>query len=415
MEIIILVIVGIIALLFFTRCKKKPDPVDPDDPIDPIDPDDPEDPIDPIDPEDPPEYPKHKYFHFDALGIFLDILEHEDFDRVEEVIERAASYGCSACSFFMWLDDHKPEHANLRNKIPWRVVAGKCDFDQPDNDWYWPLYVRFLKILKKYGMQPLPQAFMWKYNFYHFEHNKNGVASFFDYEALKHQKWMAWRTLIEQERLGITPRFKPINESNHRGYCEGPGRGHWIANWHKNIYNYVKDMVRLEDLVIDIHGSEFASAQLVWHSGAHATCSKPNCSYEWDNIKENNRKPLREQHGCSIVTDLEDEHKSLSKFINNLHNWQVKYSEDGSKHGNQVPIPGMSWRQGDANQVDAMARKAWSACKASPRLKEFYWGIHPKECLKKVDGVFVDWWDVNIIDWDRFAKPDQAHREIFPS
>lgn len=371
---------------------------------------------DPPDPPDPPQI-YHKFFHLDALGIFLDILEHEDFDRVEEVISKASFYGCSACSFFMWLDDNKPEHRNLKGKIPWKISNNKVDFDKPDNDWYWPLYRRFLEMLKKYNIQPLPQAFMWKYTFYHFENNSNGIKSFFDQPALKYQKWMAWRTLVEQERLGIKPRIKFINEPNHGGRCEGPGRGHWIANWHRDMWEHARDkglMTKLEDLVIDISESEFASAQLVWHSGDHVRCTKCGV-YEWDNKEEYDRNALREQHGVSIITDLERDHVSLDVFIKNLHNWQIKWSEDGSRYGNIVPVPGLPWRQGDALQVYEMLKKAWGDCEASTRKKHLYWGIHPKECLRIVNDIFVDYWDAQIINWDRFLSADVAHAEIFGS
>jgi len=379
-------------------------------------------------PEPPPPptpvFEKIPYFHFDALGIFLDVLEHgweeeredETFNRIEAVIAKAASYGCSAVSFFSWLDDNKPEHINLKRKIPWEVtgiLTKKCDFTKP-NERYWHLYKRFLKILRRYELRAIPQAFMWKYTFYHFTNNRNGVEDFFDGAALKHQRWMAWRLLVEQERLGMTPMIKFVNEPNHRGRCEGAGGGHWIANWHRDMWFHVykETPLRLEDLVIDVHASEFAAAQLVYHRGAHARCTKCGV-YEWDNIEANDRKPLREQHSVSIIDDLEDEHKSLTVFVNNLHNWQVKYSEDGSRHGNIVPVPGMNWRLGDSNQVYAMLRRAWGACKESSMRKDFYWGIYPMECLSKKDGVFEDYYDTSEINWQRFEAARRAYNEIY--
>ena len=82
-----------------------------------------------------------------------------------------------------------------------------------------------------------------------------------------------------------------------------------------------------------------------------------------------------------------------------------------------------------------MARFIWGACQASERdpesLKSYFpqlektlnrmkkvmdFGIHPKRCLLKRDGIFVDYYDVTTTmrkEWSRLEAVGEVCEEIF--
>ncbi|MBW1975268.1 MAG: hypothetical protein JRI45_06820 [Deltaproteobacteria bacterium] len=352
-----------------------------------------------------------RYTNF-APNIYKKSKEDAVFNRIEKVIARAASYGTSAISFFCWLHTNKKEHKHLNYRTPltWKGLLSKSlDMEIPCYR-YWELYRRFLALCKKHGMATIPQAFMSKYTFYPFEgHNKQDIKDFWAPNAKKYQKWLIWRFLIEQKRLGLEPHIKFINEPTHKGRDD---LGHIIAKWHKDMWLHAKAMtgLKLENLVIDISHSEFAKAELVYH-GRNNACVK--CGRPWSNVKEYDRLALCEQHGCSTKDSLYEGEKDIDTFIGSA-NWRAKFSEDGSKQGKIAPLGrDYPWRLGNAKEVKEMLLFAWGKCKNARKKKHFYFGLFPMETLKKRSWGLEEFYDIDGIDWSRFQAVHDAYIEIY--
>jgi hypothetical protein len=352
------------------------------------------------------------------LGIFLDVLAHawkekdedETFARIEAVLAKAASYGVSACSYFSFLHTGKREHKHLNFKTPWEINSDNLFMFHKNNDRFWHLSRRFKELLKKYEIKDAGQGFMWNYTFIPFEININNITSFFDPLALSVQKIYCRKFVKDSLQIFSAPQyFKPLNEARHGGSDE---KGHWIADWHRDIFHAVETWISLEHYICDASLSEYAFCQLIEHSPDHRNCAK--CGKPWDNPAGYDRRLIQERHGVSIIDDLEDMEKyvSLAGFLRSAwHYW--KLSEDGSNRGNIVPIPGMSWRLGDADQIYKMLVEAWSRCRDHKRKKETIFGLFPMETFIKHDWGIEEWYDVDSINQDRFEAVQKAHKEVY--
>jgi len=361
-------------------------------------------------PPPPPPTDQIKFYHFDGLGIFLDVLAHgEDaLPRIDAVIAKAASYGVSAISYFSYLHTGRNEHKHLNWKTPWLREGDKFQLDVSfDDSWYYDLHRKFLAILKKYNIKPIPQGEMWRYTKVPYEINVNGVNGFLDAKALQYQK------------LG----YKPVNEAAHAG---SDRLGHLIANWHRSIWLAIKDRVKFKDLIIDVSHSEFASAELVYHgTGPRRTATPPykpkdyrqncnKCGKPWGNKKEDDRIITFEQHRCSIFDDLHKDVKTgedrLNEFLRSASR-HIKFSEDGSQNPKAtiIPFPGEHWRLGDADQIYEMVKHGSSECKRKG--KDFYWGIFPMESLLNHSWGKEEYYDVDTINWDRFEAGQKGFKD----
>jgi hypothetical protein len=372
---------------------------------------------------------KIKFFHLDALGIFLDVLEHgyrkkhedETFKRITAVLQKARDYGCSTVSFFTWLSDLKREHKNLNRRTPWKwsklssvkpIKWGKINFTR-ESPRYNELADRFMRTVSECRMEAMPQAHMARYCFPPFElkKNKNRFNGFFDPCAFQVEVDHILKWIILQKSYGMNPWISPINELGHFN----DETGHRNAEWFKAVWLACQDLMEMKRFAVDITESEYCLAQLVDHKTGHPTC--PKCGRRWDNNPLYDRTVLPVQHNCTMIDDLERkegryEH-AFGVFIRNLYNWHLKMSEDGARYGSITPIEGLPWKYGSPDQIYEMLFYAWTRCMKAPRKKHFYWGLYPMECVSQKDGVFNDYYDVDIINWSRFEAAQIAQNDVF--
>jgi len=402
---------------------------------------------------DVPSYEIIKGFGWGGLGIFNDVRDHawdprdeeKVFERIEAVLEKFFSYGGGDVTFFADLSTGRKEHEHLNFKSPWEWDLKNrpiIDFNTPC-DRYWHLYKRFLGIIAKYGRRACPIGEMARYTEWPYQkgNNKQGYENFQD--GLRTHKWKAWRLVVEQIRLGMDPLYLPINEYNHDGQC---AKAHWIAWWHKQIWDHLVSkglMTDLRDFHIDISLSDFCRSDLVYHgngmecrdcgrkwtppptdrcpityvNGVKVGCGSENVwqrgycvkcrTHKWVNDPKFGRKALPIHHDVNIKDDLERGHISLKGFKGSANERFNGGGDGGSNPKSKiVPVPGLKWRIGDPQQTHEMVEFATRECLSVG--KEFSWDIYPIEVVELMpDDQQIALYSVDRINWDRF---DAARR-----
>jgi len=377
-------------------------------------------------PPPPPETEPLKLFHLDSAGMLMDILEHgweeryedEAFERIEAYLQKVLSYAHpTALSFFSVIHSERPEHSHLNFKTPWIVDVEEDRFDFTVwNERYWELYIRFLQLLGRLKIQAMPQAFMREYYnaFFKRENNIHGIDGILDPNAL----WVAKRYVgrLIQGQLGtlLSPNIIFANEIAHGGKDD---IYHAIANWHKYLWEHLRDQkgIPLTSIWADTSHSEATRAQLVYHGKGDAYC--PKCGkYKWDNIQEYGRDCRAIKHSIGIIDDLERGDVSFKTWKGSA-NWGGKGSEDGSHNPDAriIPLPSMKWRVANPDQLRTMLIYVWTECKEAKKRKEYTWGMffNGQHSLVngKIKSYFTD--DLPAVYWERLHVVGEIHSEIF--
>lgn len=385
-------------------------------------------PPEPPEPPEPPPIPDTEsldFFHLDSAGIFMDILEHgwdekhekETFERIEAYLWKVLKYAHpSVLSFFSVIHSGGAEHEHLNFKTPWITDAdGRFDFRVWSERW-WELYLRFLALLNRLKIQVMPQAFMREYYnaFLRKENNVNGVDGLLDPNALWIAKRFVGRLVQAQLSTSFHPNIIFVNEIGHGGSDD---KYHAIANWHKYLWEHLRDTkgIPLTSIWADTSHSEATRAQLVHHSKGNEYC--PKCGvYKWDNIESYDRDCRAIKHNIGIIDDLEFGHVSFKAWLGSA-NWGAKGSEDGSHNpkAKLTPIPLLKWRVANPDQLKEMLTYIWTECKEAKKRKEYVWGMFFNGQHSLVKGKTKSYFtpDLPQVYWERLDIVGKVHKEIY--
>ena len=264
--------------------------------------------------------PKIKNLHADYLGGFLwfiflwwnPLTRPLAIKWMKHTLIKTRKKGASKIAYFLMANEH------YSRMIPWKYFKkdGKWVVDLSEyNPKWWKGYRQWLKLIKLTGydkrcnnydadeiLDPLGCLFMNRYNEWIFRQNVNDVHGLYDPNALKYQTRFARKILtVNHEILSADyiPSMRFLNEPDHGGQDKP---GHTIADWHRDMYLAVRDLLELENTYIDCH-SEYAKA---WFCKTRC----PKCGFLFDGSKygfldEKDRpRIVPEVHGCSIIQIL---------------------------------------------------------------------------------------------------------------
>ena len=303
-----------------------PDPIPPDPPVPPIPPIDP--PIDPpIEPPVEPLPPKYEEYHINWIGLLSWMYNYPDRD-IDCLLKETRKTGCSCVHSFAWVGDPSPDNAYTMYATPWEWRDDKIDF----NVWnpkFWSQYRRLAQGCKDNDMDFMPILFMSRYNEHIFrnEWNHNGVSDFYSPTAMYYQKQyskMCLDVLKEVYGSSYRPTVLLINEPAH--YGDDPA-GHQIAEWHRDLGDFVLQYTDPERMWIDTSHSEYAKAYFV----EKHKC--PKCEFVFGRDEYSHRPVRCESHGCSTKEGFIKngyEHWTNSGWAHGA------FSEDGSDSGSKL-------------------------------------------------------------------------------
>ena len=247
---------------------------------------------------------------------------------VDRLVELSRRSGAAYIHSFCWVGDPSPDNSYTQFATPWLWVDGKIDFTKknPEHE----KQFRFLaETCKKYDMEFRPIFFMARYNFPAFTRNLNvqGIEDFYTPEAKAVQSAYIFDCIHWLLDI-FGPDYKPtvllMNEPAHYG---DDTAAHEIADWHKEIGDYVLQWTTPDRLWVDGSHSEYAHA---WFVGPQKC---PKCE-RWLGRDEYSNRPVRsESHGCSTLQGFQD---------NGFDGWSGSawthgaFNEDGSDSGSKL-------------------------------------------------------------------------------
>jgi hypothetical protein len=381
--------------------------------------------------------PKRTEMQVGHLGAFLGFLREawkpeDEMNAVQQAVETFHEYakrGVYMLDWFMWLCDNKPEHSPLNGKTPYvqYVKNGKRWFKL--NEWdkrYWYLFEMWIRIHKMFGIQPCPQVFMDRYNYYPYEHNDNGVTRFWTDKAYPYQRATLRKALSIIKDVyghGFRPYIKFINEPRHGGSDD---KFHVVADFHRKLYDYeFRKFSDLKHLVIDNSGSEGGQLLLVWHMGGENGQRCPKCDRRFpdifgkDTTQEMGRDRIGEYHSVSTIGSFEQGYNSLDAFFRSA-NRITRWHEDGAsdcENSSGYKIGPFCFT--NAQEYEATCDYVWGRQveynrTASPARKKYNWmALFPAETLLKIDGVFYEQYAKEYINWARIDGMLRAHIKHF--
>ena len=257
--------------------------------------------------------PKLNRLHADYLGMFLWFIFLWWFPLTRPfaikwtrlTLRKTRSLGYSEISYFLMANEH------YSAMIPWKrkKVNGKLQvqFDEWSEKW-WDGLTQWYLLIKETGtddngeyhpsqiIEPIDCGFMARYNDWIFAHL--GGDRMYSPAAIEVQISFYRRMLILRRNiLGINTRLRLVNEPPHDGT---DGTGHLVADWHRDVYRGIQDLLPVNLLVIDMH-SNFAIA----HFCAKHKC--PKCDRYLGGpefLKDGKPQTLPEVHGCVLKVNL---------------------------------------------------------------------------------------------------------------
>ena len=350
--------------------------------------------------------PKIKNLHADYLGMFLWFLFlwWNPLTRIfavrwaKKTLIRTRKKGASKIAYFVMANEH------YSKIIPWKTFkneqTGKLTVDLASwNPKFWKGYKLWLTLIKLTGtdpetksydsnqiLEPFPCPFMNRYNDWIFKRNINNIHGFFDPNAFPYQsRFVRKLLLLHKEVFGLDkPTIRFLNEPSRDGT---DATGHLVADWHRDMYIAVRDLVDLENVYADEH-SEFSRA---WFCPRHKC---PKCDSYFDGAEygllddKGFPRIKTEQHGFSIIQNLTD---------GNFDAWKRarlfrvgKFSEDGCAGDFMAETKGYAlkddngkviWAIGDEKQTQEMVE--YGVGEALKVKKTFIFGLFPLETLRK--------------------------------
>lgn len=312
---------------------------------------------------------------------------------------------------FGWLSSGKQEHRHMNWRTPWvwEKINGKRLFHLDIfEERFFELFEAFLNIHKIVNLDFAMHLFMsFGYNDYPFRNNTNGVTRFWSDKAIPFQQAFADKIMATYEMVygeNYKPWVKIINEASHGGNTE---MFHRIMDFHKEIWDALKQYTDLQHTIVDISHCEGALGKL---REPHK-CPKCGQMHGTDGY---DRLAMGEVHGFSTITDFKRGVDGGTKEIIDIYygsaNKRRRFTEDAggiSKDGK-----GEVWGPyvfADKDQCYKMAKYVYGK---GNRIVLCPFSV---ECLKKLvennKVIYRSDYRVSQIHWDRFKEIARAWDE----
>ena len=293
--------------------------------------------------------------------------------------------GCSCIHSFTWVGDPSPDNSYTMDATPWIWRDNRIDFDTW-NPKFWVQFRRLAQACKDNDMDFMPILFMARYNYHVFGGlNHNGVGDFYSPVAVEYQKEYARNcllTLIDVYGENYQPTVLLQNESAHYGDDD---EGHKIAEWHKDLGDYVLQYTTPERMWIDTSHSEYAKAHYV----EPHKC--PKCEFVFGRDEYANRPVRCESHGCSTKEGFIEngyEHWTQSGWLHGA------FSEDGSGYGSKLCDGISAFHQANTTEL----RKALTWAEAIKGHRQMIFVAFPFDPIRNAR---EDYSDPDRFDWER--------------
>ena len=332
----------------------------------------------------PPLPPKYDEYHINWIGL-LSWMYLNPTQDIDFLMKRSREMGCSCIHSFSWVGDPSPDNSYTMEATPWLWRDGKIDFDTENTD-FWFQFRRLTQACKDNDMDFMPILFMARYNYKVFDGlNHNGVYDFYSPEAMVYQKQyarMCIATLIDIYGSGYEPTVLLQNEPAHYGDDDA---GHQIAEWHRDLGDYVLRYTSAKRMWIDSSHSEYAKAYFV----ERHQC--PKCDFIFGRDEYANRPVRCESHGCSTKEGFIEngyEHWTQSGWLHGVFN------EDGSGYGSKLCDGISAFRQADMDElIEALT---WAESIKGHR--QMYFVAFPFDPIRNAR---EDYSNPGMFDWNR--------------
>lgn len=366
-------------------------------------------------PPPPPEPfpPKYETYSIHWIGLLPWMVMQEMAgidvtDEVELLIEKSRRAGAAYIHSFCWVGDPvSPGNQYHQFATPWLWIDGKIDFTKK-NPAHEKQFRALAEICKKFDIEFRPVFFMSRYNYWAFrtEYNHNGIREFYSPEAVAIQKAYIFDCIYWLKDIfdpGYDPTVLLLNEPAHYGSDE---LGHIIADWHKELGDYVLQWTVPERLWFDGSHSEYAHT---WFVGPHE-CPKPE-NHDEPFIfgrEEYSHRPIKsESHGCSTLEGFLD--NGFDAWAGSAWRHGV-FNEDGSEFGSKTIDGISSFRQ--ANTEELRTALEYALYEAMRKLKLLFFVAFPFDPIKNA---MEDYSIAAILsyDWERLELFPIIYQEIY--
>lgn len=235
-------------------------------------------------PPDPPDPPgdRRQFFQIDGMGIFLWFLLYywdEETrpwvkERAVETIEMFASYKPDSLLFFSWMRDQSVGNAHFRPMCPYPTDSNGLFILDQIKDRYLRGFEEFCLICKNAGLDIQACIFMARYCWFPYQHNVNGVSSFYEQSALPFQvNFIDHLLTIIYSVYGYVRQIRQINEPSHHGQHH---RLHVISNWIRDTYKESKIIQMVPDTGMFMDESSSGAVLAPFHEKLDCPKYNPN-------------------------------------------------------------------------------------------------------------------------------------------
>ena len=346
----------------------------------------------PIPPQ--PVYPTFEEFSINWIGVLQWMYNNPTWSS-SELIERSAQAGASHIHAFGWVGDPSPENAYTQLATPWKwTSSGKIDFEQKNPE-YEKQTKRLMQECKDFSLDYRHILFMSRYNEHIFRSNLNvnGVVDFYTPKGFEYQqKYVGWVMRWYREVYGedYKPSVLLMNEPAHYG---DDASGHQIAEWHRDMGDFVLGSTVAEKMWIDSSHSEYAHAYFVGVQDC------PKCGRKLGRAEYSHRPVRSESHGCSTKEGFIK--NGYDHWVNSAWKHGV-FNEDGSDSGSKLCDGISAFQQANTTEL----RKALTWAKSIQGDKQMYFVAFPFDPIKNTR---EDYSDVSNFDWGRLNVYKEIH------